>query len=741
MAISKNVVAWSTHLVVLLHSLLFLAIVEPASAHQGPHEQVTAEQLSEVQPPLQGSQEFAQQLIAHFRNRLDTKQMALLDAMASRLHQARHIRRGGVEGAKLAEAEYHRWRAEENLLKLMSACPDLITLDFRKGRPEHNPDEPILLDPQYNLLLLKVITGDGPVSFQVQTWDMVAEYYSPPYTAKIGKGGTTYVMLKLEQFPEEGTISQLAFQERDKDAPSFWHAFTIKSKPWGHLAIGVKDEKGINCPVIMQIASHEGHRLWEPPGAVDLRGQLNDIVPHLSSLGRGYVFGLPGKNMGRYWIVAKPLEMVLPEGKWDVTILHGTEYLPIRETLTVTADKWTRREYKLERFIDMPARGWYSGDDHVHARLYNSEDAENLLHYTRAVDIHVSNILEMGDVMRTYYAQRGYGKDFRVQHDNYWLIPGQEDPRSELGHAIGLNLTSMARDLDRYLLNDWVAAEIHRQGGLYGHTHMGEDACLVHREMAIFTPMEIVDFNSIMQIRLGTELYYQMLNLGFKMTASAGADTPYGGTIGAVRVYAYTGKDRVFRPDDWFDALQEGHTFVTNGPLIEFSVEGVLPGEEIVISGKRQLKVTAKVSGISGTSAPKQVKLVHLGKTIHEVSAEGEGQNTLKLQFTVPVEFGAWLAIHAIGHDGSEAHTTPVYVRREGFRHWNIDLAEQLIQRQLDVLDENRCRTGEVRRDGCLGRQSAGLLEPPQCGTGRSGSRAVADRPGDLPKAAEAIGR
>ena len=670
--------------------LVTLLVCSPLTvhAHQSLRQPPPAAELAKIQPPMLGSEEFASQVVDHLKNRLTANHLELLDSIESHLAQAKQIRMGRVEGAKPIEADYHRWLAEQDLVKMMASLPDVIELDNRQGPPKRDPDEQILLDPQYNLLLLKVVTGDGPVSFRVQTWDMVAEYYTPAYTAEIGNGGTTYLMLKLKQFPEKGAFSRLALQERGKDAPSFWHGFNIRSKPWGHLALDARDENGEVTPVLLQIASHDGRRLWEPPGAVDLCGQLNDIVPHLSSLGRGYVFFLPGKNRGRYWIVPEPIEMILPEGKWDLTILHGPEYLPVRETVTIRKDQWTRKSYRLQRWINMPEKGWYSGDDHVHARWISSEDSKNLMDYTRAVNIHVSNILEMGDPLRTYYAQRGYGPEFRVQHENHWLVPGQEDPRSELGHAIGLNLTSMARDLDRYLMNDWVAAEIHRQGGLYGHTHMGADACFVHREMAIFTPMEIVDFNSIMQADLGTKLYYQMLNLGFKMTASAGADTPYGGTIGAVRVYACTGTDGEFTPDQWFAAMKAGNTFVTNGPMIEFTVDDALPGEEIAVTENRQLKVRAKVSGIPGSSAPKIVKLVRLGETILEKRTESSAEGTVEFEIDVPAEFGAWLAIHAVGHDGSEAHTTPVYVKREGFRHWNVDLAGQLIQRQFDVLEE-----------------------------------------------------
>ena len=363
--------------------------------------------------------------------------------------------------------------------------------------------------------------------------------------------------------------------------------------------------------------------------------------------------------------------MAIPEGPWEVRILRGPEYKMIQEEVTVVANEWTRKSYRTERWANMPERGWWSGDDHVHARLISGDDAQRLMTYCKAVDLHLANILEMGDPLRTYYSQRGFGRDFRVQDDNRWLIPGQEDPRSELGHVIGLNLRSMVRDLDRYLLNDELAHEIHEQGGLYGHTHVGANACFVEREMALFTPMGIVDFNSIMQADLGTELYYNFLNLGFKMTASAGSDTPYGGTVGAVRVYAETGDSEKLDPDAWFEALKRGRTFVTNGPMLEFRVNQASPGETIALDDPATLNISVRAWGNPGGSAPKQLRIIRLGDVAEEVSSQDSSQGELNLDVKVDSGAGCWIAAHAIGHDGSQAHTTPVYISVDGARHWS----------------------------------------------------------------------
>jgi hypothetical protein len=259
-----------------------------------------------------------------------------------------------------------------------------------------------------------------------------------------------------------------------------------------------------------------------------------------------------------------------------------------------------------------------------------------------------------------------------------------------LGHAIGLNLRSKVRDLDRYYLNDWIAKQIHAQGGLYGHTHVGNSevkSLFTERQMALFTPMGIVDFNSILQNKLGVDLFYDYLNLGFKMTATAGSDTPYGGTVGSVRLYAYCGEGP-FTPDRWFEAIKAGRTFVTTGPMLEFRVEDARPGDTITVAKDRMLQVKIRASGLRSASAPVALRLIQFGKPIKEVFPTRPGQEELELTAQVPTGHGSWLAAHAVGQDRSEAHTTPIYVVREGLRFWDVNQAESLIQKQLGILDE-----------------------------------------------------
>ncbi len=689
--------------------LLLLTLSVPVLAHEIQAPRPTPEEIARIEPPLPGSEEFARALLLHFPNRPETETRLLLQQIQTHLTLKEHIRLKAVPDAGPRDADYHHWRMERTLFALLERMPDRITLDYRPGQPPPAPEIGVRLDQQYNLLLVKVVTGDGGTGFCVKTMDFTSERDLSHYTVPTAPSGVTYALLRLEQVPTGRFLSYLRFQPEESEQPQkegakpppFIQTFLFDSPPHGQLTLEVRDEKGKPTPVLLRLTAKASQRLWEPPNAVDFSAMMNQITSlFIYGPGRSYTVFIPGPFQGPYWIVPGPFSMALPAGEWEIHVLKGVEYERLRHVTRVESGLTTRLVLRLKRPVDMPSRGWYSGDDHVHSRLMSDADAQKLIAYARATDIHICNVLEMGDSMRTWYLQRGFGPEFRAREEQHWLIPGQEDPRSALGHAIGLNLREKVRDLDRYYLNDWIAAEIHRQGGLYGHTHVGSGVkeLATERQMALYTPFGIVDFNSIMQAYLGTDLFYQFLNMGFRMTATAGSDTPYGGTVGDVRTYAYVGQGKRFTPDAWFEAVRRGRTFVTNGPMLDFRVENALPGDAIVVEKSRPLLVRVRAWGIPGQTAPVRLQLIRFGRVIQEVEASAASPGALEIQTTVEAERGGWLAARATGIDGTAAHTTPIYIVRNGFRFWDVTQAGALIDRQLQVLNEIEQAIAESER-------------------------------------------
>ena len=106
------------------------------------------------------------------------------------------------------------------------------------------------------------------------------------------------------------------------------------------------------------------------------------------------------------------------------------------------------------------------------------EFKEFLFEYTKSEDVHLVNLLEMGDYLGTYFKQEGFGEKFRMGKGDIYLVSGQEDPRSTYGHIIGLNIDHLVRDTSEYNYYDLVFNELHQQTrAIVGYAHFSWNGC------------------------------------------------------------------------------------------------------------------------------------------------------------------------------------------------------------------------------------------------------------------------
>lgn len=577
---------------------------------------------------------------------------------------------------------------ETRFIELLESVRTAIPVIWETGaKPDLASLGTVTLPGDRGGILFKVSRGHGPVSFKTTTADLA--YIQKYATIPVASSGTTWTLLTLQNVPDGVTSLYVSLEQENGSITSF--PIEVTAPQPGRLKLTIlSDDTGNPTPAMVQLKWLFDGSLRPPDNALNLTPQFDSQALSRDRPTGNRRLKLPGLPESDYWIVPGPVDMMIPPGQWQISILRGLEHLQVIDTVRISSGEIVEKVYQPKRWTNMAAKGWYSGDDHVHARVMSQSDADNLMKWAMAEDLRIVNLLEMGDHERTYFQQRAFGKQGRIQKDNIILVPGQEDPRiGYLGHTIALNIPMPVRETAKYFLHDWVYDRVHELGGLYGYAHVNREIFSVHRDMSLNIPKGKVDFVELLQFNiLGTRLYYDFLDLGFKITASAGSDVPWGATMGEVRVYAFVqGKD--FTSDAWFQALGKGHTFVTNGPMIEFSVNDALPGDEIQINqDTRKLKVKARAWGHPDRLTPTRLEIVKHGEVIKSATESKSSPHELQLEFDLDPDMGCWLAARAYANDGSAAHTTPIYISRPPLRFWDHDQALNLIDQRMSSLDE-----------------------------------------------------
>src|SRR5690606_24958603 len=128
-----------------------------------------------------------------------------------------------------------------------------------------------------------------------------------------------------------------------------------------------------------------------------------------------------------------------------------------------------------------------------------------------------------------------------------------------------------------------------------------------------------------------------------------GTDWPYTDFPGVVRFFVKV--DGPFNLDKWFESFGQGKAFVTNGPLLEFTINGKTMGEELRVKRGTKLDIAALARLNPDVDSLDRLELVIGGDVIETVSADGKDSAALRKQLTA--DRSMWIAVRA--HGGKQA--------------------------------------------------------------------------------------
>jgi len=405
------------------------------------------------------------------------------------------------------------------------------------------------------------------------------------------------------------------------------------------------------------------------------------------------------------YFVSQPFTITLPPGKWRLAVMRGFEYTPVYSEFTLAAGQTLERDVTLVRWIDMARKGWFSGDPHVHSWRIAPLHDKYITTFAKAMDVHMTNTMNYcAAPMCDGAPQAQYGRAGRYHEGDYWLESGTEDPRegiNEEGHVSQLDIQEQVRDITRYQQYSYVFDGVHAQGGLVGYDHLAwsktfypkQDPKSVEQHPYPGWDVNInpirgkVDFFSILQNNnLGLEDYYDMLNLGAKITATASTDYP-APVVGEEATYAYAGTGGTFTPDAWYDAVRRGRAFVSNGPMILLTIGDAIMGDEVRVSKGAKLHVHAEARAPEAIGTPKVLEIVAHGRVIRKTDSPGPKQDKLVVDFDMPAAESQWIAARTTAFNGAVAHTTPVYVIVDNKPFLDHAHIKENVAKQLKVLD------------------------------------------------------
>ena len=470
---------------------------------------------------------------------------------------------------------------------------------------------------------------------------------------------------------------------------------TPQASGFGWLNLDTLDERGQRTPVRMSIVDASGRMPLPESSALEVKDFSNRSRTVLLP---GGTVNWPLPNRWAYYVDGR-YRMRLPSGAYTLVATKGIEYRYVRKQFKVVDDATTDLSVQLERWTDMPARGWHSGDVHTHFPRRDQSENRELWLQAGAEDLHVANTLRMGNIAATYFPQSFWGEGGRYGKDGYFLVAGQEDPRTAVrGHTVHLDLAGAVRNTDRYLSYHEVFAGVHRQGGISGYAHLDRLGARVG--MALDVPFGNVKFIEVLQRgEFTTDVWFEFLNLGYKIAPAAGSDAPYGARIGDVR--SFVKSQARAGPQDWFAGLARGATFATNGPIIELELNGVGVGEEVACAPGTPLRLNARVSINPDIDSLDRVELIEQGKVVKQVKADGNATR-LDLSHAVTAKAGTWFVVQAFGRTQKQgvgsvaAISAPIYVSVGGGRTWKRGQVAALAQQMKSEIDDLAHRTLEA---------------------------------------------
>jgi len=397
------------------------------------------------------------------------------------------------------------------------------------------------------------------------------------------------------------------------------------------------------------------------------------------------------KRLEHHFITEGTFDIALSPGRYLLQVERGPEYQPWESRLTLQAGKTHSETVRLTRWIDMNQRGWYSGD------LHNHRPPEQIASLLLAEDLNLAPVIAdwVWEDRQRSNAPATTEPFRKVDPTHVYSLLDKEVERLKEGPGavdlLGLKSLVPFEGYRLYPPNDRFCEAAHVQGGYVDaekivwrdiaalvalghidfagivHNHFNRHDVELETDSWGMIPKDRPEFNTVAGMPLWSmEVYYRFLNCGFRLPVSAGsASGVKAAPLGYNRVYVKTPKP--FSYATWFEALKQGRSFATNGPMLFLKVNGAEVGSTLNLGRRQPVSVNVEVE--AATMHPlDRVEVLFKGRTVH-TSRAPDASGKWRARFSSKVRESGWFVARCFERAGSTirfAHTSPIYLKFDG---------------------------------------------------------------------------
>jgi hypothetical protein len=376
-----------------------------------------------------------------------------------------------------------------------------------------------------------------------------------------------------------------------------------------------------------------------------------------------------------YFYARGNYEVAVPAGRYRIEAVRGISHQAAVDFTEVGSGITHQLDLAIHPLRDLKASGWYSGNTHTHYHLAmdeNPDDRIRMVPPAEDLDVSVLSYLIRSD---SPYITNRYpvGRLPQFSRDGTIMDMGEE-ARNNIrfgdfgyGHVLFLNIPRAIEPVSTGLLSkdgkapdyptlSTLCAQAQQLGGTTVWCHNGSG-----NEVPVAAALGLVNaYNLADGLAAHYDRYYSLLNCGLPIAASSGTDW---WIYDHNRVFVKI--EGSFTYDTWIAGLRAGRTFVSNGPLLEFTVDGHGPGATIQPRGRIQVSARA-ISRIPF----ERIEIVQDGRIVADQPSAGGSQ--ARLDRELDAGEGGWIAARVTGSAKTYAgypvfaHSSPVYLRVQG---------------------------------------------------------------------------